>query len=55
MASAYALGVLHSQPNIVVEHLAESLDDPCLLETAAWALAQFGDAAQPALPKILAN
>jgi hypothetical protein len=55
MAAAYALGKLHLQPELVVPELAEHLGDPGVLETAAWALAQFGDDAQPALPRLLAR
>jgi HEAT repeat protein len=55
MAAAYALGKLHLQPELVVPELAEHLNDPGVLETAAWALAQFGADAQPALPRLLAR
>jgi hypothetical protein len=54
-AAAYALGKLHLQPELVVPELSERLGDPCMLETAAWALAQFGELAQPALPHLLAK
>jgi len=52
-ASAYALGRIHLRPEHIVETLAESLDDPYMFETAAWALAQYGASAEPALPKLL--
>lgn len=54
-AAAYALGKLHSQPELVVTELAERLGDPGVLETAAWSLAQFGADARPALPSLLAR
>lgn len=55
MAATYALGKLHQQPELVVSELAEHLSDPGVLETAAWALAQFGAHAQSALPRLLAK
>lgn len=54
-AAVYALGKLHSQPELVVTELAERLSDPGVLETAAWSLAQFGADARPALPSLLAR
>lgn len=55
MAAAYALGKLHQQPELVVTELAEHLSDPGVIETAAWALAQFGALAESALPQVLAR
>jgi HEAT repeat protein len=55
-AATYALGQLHAQPETVVPVLMDRLDDPRrrdTIETAAWALAQFGPAAVPALPRLL--
>jgi hypothetical protein len=52
-AAAYALGQLHLQGETVVPSLIDRLEDPETIETVAWALAQFGPAAAPALPRLL--
>jgi hypothetical protein len=54
-AAAFALGKLHLQPEIAIESLTDRLDDPSTLDTVAWALAQFGADARPALPRLLNN
>jgi hypothetical protein len=53
--AAFALGKLRLQPQATIEPLTERLDDPSTLATVAWALAQFGDEARPALPRLLNN
>jgi len=55
MASAYALGKLRQQPDVVVPELIDRLNDPETIDTVAWALAQFGSAAQLVLPQLLAR
>jgi hypothetical protein len=52
-AAAYALGQLHLQGETAVPSLIDRLEDPETIETVAWALAQFGPAAAPALPRLL--
>ena len=54
-AAAFALGKLHLRPEIAVQPLTEALDDPATLATVAWALAQFGADARPALHRLLEN
>ena len=56
-AATYALGRLQLQPDAVVPALMDRLDDPTrrdTIETVAWALARFGPAAAPALPRLVA-
>jgi hypothetical protein len=53
-AAAYAVGRLHAQPDIVVPMLIDRLEERDAIETVAWALAQFGPAAAPALPRLAA-
>ncbi|MEN6450351.1 MAG: HEAT repeat domain-containing protein [Thermoguttaceae bacterium] len=53
MAAAYAIGRLHGQAERVVPLLVRQLDDPLTVNTAAWALGQFGPAAASALPRLL--
>lgn len=53
-SAAYALGRLHREPDLVVMELTERLDDTDAIETLAWALAQFGALASPAMPRLLA-
>ena len=52
-AACYALGRLHARPDTVVAGLTGLLEDGDAIETVAWALAQFGPAAAPALPRLL--
>lgn len=53
-AAAYALGQLHVDGETAVPSLIDRLEDTETIETVAWALAQFGPAAAPALPRLLA-
>jgi len=55
MAAAYALGKLRLSPETVLPELADRLDDPAMIDTVAWALAQFGPAAEPTLPLLLSR
>ena len=55
VAAAYASGRLHMQPEMAVAELTDRLDDPVMLNTAAWALAQYAAVARPALPRLLAT
>ena len=51
-ASAYALGRLCMQPEKVVPNLVETLADRDLVRPAAVAIAAYGPAARPAVPKL---
>ena len=53
-SAAYAVGQFHLRPELAVTELIERLDDSDTIETVAWALAQFGRSAEPAMPRLLA-
>jgi HEAT repeat protein len=55
VSAAYALGRFHLQPELAVMELIERLDDSNMIETVAWALAQFGPSAASAMPRLLAS
>jgi hypothetical protein len=48
----YALGRLHGNPEIVIQHMLDLLDRTEVAETVAWTLSQYGQAAELALPKL---
>jgi hypothetical protein len=51
-AAIYALGCIHAKSEIALENLLFQMERPEVVETAAWALAQYGSAAEAALPKL---
>ena len=51
--SAFALGQLHAQPEVTIPELIECLQKQDMVATVAWALAQYGSLAAPAMPLLL--
>jgi hypothetical protein len=52
MASVYTLGRLCMQPENVVPNLVDAIDDSDLLRSAVTAIAAYGPAARPAVPRL---
>ena len=52
MASVYTLGRLCMQPENVVPNLVDAIDDSDLLRPAVTAIAAYGPAARPAVPRL---